>query len=161
VIFSKIDQADVFVAYGTPVAQLTSLQPAEGESPVKKLINSNVAIEYGYAVQPVTDELIVLVQNTHCGNREDLPFDLKDKGSLVQYKLAPEATKAERTAEKAKLVGSLIVALRACVVTLARSGPPAPKCIVSNCLIRRMNSLCVGIPPLHRMRRRHWTLGHC
>jgi hypothetical protein len=31
--------------------------------------NPNVAIEYGYAVRQVTDELILLVQNTHYGSR--------------------------------------------------------------------------------------------
>ena len=44
---------------------------------------------------------------------------------------------------------------------IARVLAPAPKCIVSNCLIRRMDSLCVGIPPLHRLRWRHWTPAHC
>ncbi len=38
---------------------------------------------------------------------------------------------------------------------------PAPKRTVSNCLIRRMDSLCVGIPPVHRVRWRHWKPGHC
>ena len=36
---------------------------------------------------------------------------------------------------------------------------PAPKCIVNKCRIRRMDSLCVGIPPLHRLRWRHWRPG--
>jgi len=127
VIFDKIDHADVFVADVTPVASLTRLQPTPGEPAEKKLINSNVAIEYGYAVRAVTDELILLVQNTHYGNREDLPFDLKHKGSPIQYKLASGASKAELKFEQAKLVGMLVVALRACFTTLARSGPTAPK----------------------------------
>jgi len=33
--------------------------------------------------------------------------------------------------------------------TLKNYSPPTPKRIVTNCLIRRMDSLCVGIPPLH------------
>jgi len=37
---------------------------------------------------------------------------------------------------------------------------PAPKRIVSNFLIRRMDSLCLGIPHLHRLRWRHWKPGH-
>ena len=119
-IFRKIDQADVFIANVTPVAKLTRLNPTDGEPPVKKLINSNVAIEYGYAVRAVTDELILLVQNTHYGNRSDLPFDLQHKGSPIQYKLAPDASADERKAEKAKLVGMLVSALRACLVTLGR-----------------------------------------
>ena len=104
----------------TPVAELTRLNPTDGEPPVKKLINSNVAIEYGYAVRAVTDELILLVQNTHYGNRSDLPFDLQHKGSPIQYKLAPDASADERKAEKAKLVGMLVSALRACLVTIGR-----------------------------------------
>jgi hypothetical protein len=127
VIFGKIDQADVFIADVSAVAQLTRLNPADGEPPVKKLINPNVAIEYGYAVRAVTDELILLVQNTHYGTREDLPFDLQHKRRPVQYRLAPGASKEERRVEKTKLVGTLIMALKACMVTLARSAPPAPK----------------------------------
>jgi len=41
-----------------------------------------------------------------------------------------------------------------------RALAPAQKRIVSNCLIRRMDSLCLGIPPLHRLRWRHWKPGH-
>ncbi len=127
VIFGKIDQTQIFVADVTPVASLKRLQPSDGEPPEKKVINSNVAIEYGYAVRAVGDKLILLVQNTHYGNRGDLPFDLKHKGSPIQYELAPGATKAEITAEKTKLTGELVVALRACMTTLARSHATAAK----------------------------------
>ncbi|MGA9866038.1 MAG: IS5 family transposase [Acetobacteraceae bacterium] len=44
---------------------------------------------------------------------------------------------------------------------IARVLAPAPKCNPSNCRIRRMDSLCVGIPPLHRLRWRHWKPGQC
>jgi hypothetical protein len=124
VIFKKIDATNVFVADVTPVATLTRLRPSEGEEPEKKMINANVAIEYGYAVRTVTDELILLVQNLHYGNRGDLPFDLQHKGSPIQYRLAPDAPKAEQNAVKGKLVGDLFVALRSCLVTLAKSAPP-------------------------------------
>ena len=43
---------------------------------------------------------------------------------------------------------------------IARVLAPAPKCNASNCRIRRMVSLSVGIPSLHRLRWRHWTPGH-
>jgi hypothetical protein len=127
VIFKKIDATDVFVADVTPVATLTRLRPSEGEEPEKKLINANVAIEYGYAVRAVTDELILLVQNLLYGNRRGLPFDLQHKGSPIQYRLAPDAPKAEQNAVKDKLVVDLFVALRSCLVTLAKSAPPGPK----------------------------------
>ena len=126
-ILEKIDKAQIFVADVTLVGSVTRFQPIDGEQAEKKLINSNVAIEYGHAIRAVGDEMILFVQNTHYGNRDDLPFDLKHKGGPIQYKLAPNATKPQIAAEKAKLVGALVVALRACLVTLARSGPAAPK----------------------------------
>ena len=46
-IFRKIDQAAVFVADVTLVSHITKGREA---SSTKKLINSNVAIEYGYAL---------------------------------------------------------------------------------------------------------------
>jgi hypothetical protein len=121
VIFDKIDKTDVFVADVTPVASLKRLKPTDGEPPEKKVINPNVAIEYGYAVRKVGDELILLVQNTHYGNRSDLPFDLQHKGSPIQYHLAPNASPAERVAEKKKLTGLFVSHLRACMATVTRS----------------------------------------
>ena len=43
---------------------------------------------------------------------------------------------------------------------IARELAPAPKRNASNCRTRRMDSLCVGIPPLHRLRWQHWKPGH-
>lgn len=55
--------AGVFVADVTPV----------GATPDgKKLINCNVAIEYGYAHHALTDRSIPMAQNTHYGNRDQL-----------------------------------------------------------------------------------------
>jgi hypothetical protein len=62
-IFRKIDQAAVFVADVTLVAQMHD-QAANGgdQGAKKKLINSNVAIEYGYALRALGDESILMVQ---------------------------------------------------------------------------------------------------
>lgn len=127
VIFGKIDNTDVFIADVTPVAILTRLKQTDGEPPEKKVVNSNVAIEYGYAVRKLGDTMILLVQNTHYGDKNDLPFDLMHKRKPIQYKLAPEASKPEQKEVKAKLVNDLVVALRACIVTLAKSTKPGPK----------------------------------
>jgi hypothetical protein len=121
-IFSKIDQSAVFVA---DVSTMGETVRADGKT--KKLINSNVAIEYGYAVKALGDEKILLVQNTHYGDREGLPFDLKHKAGPIQYRLAPDAAKAQRDAEKATLVGILTVALQECLATNSKGGPTAPK----------------------------------
>jgi hypothetical protein len=61
------------------------------------------------------------VQNTHYGDREGLPFDLKHKAGPIQYSLAPGASRQEIEAERAKLCADLIEALKP---YLTRGTPP-------------------------------------
>ena len=81
-IFDKIDRAAVFIA------DVTAVGASDDGS--KRLINSNVAIEYGHAHHSLGDEAILMVQNTHYGDRETLPFDLKHKAGPIQFCLAPD-----------------------------------------------------------------------
>jgi hypothetical protein len=112
-IFRKIDQAAVFVADVTLVAQMQDGAPKGGEaSTPKKLINSNVAIEYGYAVRALGDESILMVQNTYYGDRAELPFDLKHKAGPIQYRLPPGATKQEISTQHGELRGTLRASFR-------------------------------------------------
>ena len=92
-IFDKIEAADVFVADVT----LVGATP-EG----KKLINSNVAIEYGHAHKALSFRRVLMVQNHHYGDGDALPFDLRQKSWPLHYTLAPDATKAEIAAERTK-----------------------------------------------------------
>ena len=94
--------------------------------PLKRLINSNVAIEYGYAQRGLGDEAILMVQNTHYGDREGLPFDLKHKAGSIQYSLAPDAGRREIEAERAKLRAVLIEAFKP---YLSRGAMPAPNAL--------------------------------
>jgi hypothetical protein len=113
-IFDKIEAAAVFVADVTLV----------GATPDgKKLINSNVAIEYGHAHHALTDRSILMVQNTHYGDRDRLPFDLRHKAGPIQYTLAPGATKAQIGAERARLKPILVAALRPYLQLKAPSRP--------------------------------------
>jgi hypothetical protein len=73
VILEKIDQAAVFVGDVTPVRIIRDDNPS---AIVKKAINSNVAIELGYALRTLTDRNLLMVMNEHYGDRGDLPFDL-------------------------------------------------------------------------------------
>ena len=114
-IFAKIAQAAVFVADVTLVAAIAS---SDDRKP-KRFINSNVAIEYGYAQCALGDHSILMVQNTYYGDRDDLPFDLKHKAGPIQFCLSPKATRAEIGVEKAKLKGILIEALRLCLGQVA------------------------------------------
>ncbi len=85
-IFGKIEKSEVVVADVTIVGKTD-----EG----KRLINSNVAIELGYALSECTAARVVLVFNTHYGNHEDLPFDLRHKGGAVVFGLSPNADRNE------------------------------------------------------------------
>jgi hypothetical protein len=111
-IFRKIDQSTVFVADVTLVGRIQGEGLAGEDTAAKKLINSNVAIEYGYALHALGDPSILTVQNVHYGEREELPFDLKHKAGPIQFRLAPNAAKSQIAAERAKLRGDFIKALR-------------------------------------------------
>lgn len=111
-IFRKIDQSAVFVADVTLVARIQGKRVAGGDSATKRLINSNVAIEYGYALHALGDPSILTVQNVHYGDRQELPFDLKHKAGPIQFRLTPDTTKSQIAAERAKLRGEFVNALR-------------------------------------------------
>jgi hypothetical protein len=103
-IFEKIDAAAVFVADVTLIGN--------SDDGKKRLINPNVAIEYGHAHHALGDNAILMVQNTHYGDRDALPFDLKQKAGPIQYRLAPDAKKPEIEAAQKSLVGQFVEALR-------------------------------------------------
>lgn len=118
-IFEKIRQAKVIVADVTAVGRSSSTGP---ETPPKKLINPNVAIELGYALHAVGDQGLLMVLNTHYGSRDDLPFDLKHKAGPIEFNLSPDATKDAIETEGKRLATVLVAALRAC---LSASEPAA------------------------------------
>lgn len=101
IIFEKIANARVVVADVTAVGAVVD----ENGNVLKRLINSNVAIELGFALHAVGDLNILMVQNTHYGNRKDLPFDLQHKAGPVEFQLAPDAPKEQIDRERKKLVG--------------------------------------------------------
>jgi hypothetical protein len=125
-IFGKIDRSAVFVVDVTLVADQLVATDGPAARP-KKLINSNVAIEYGYALRALGDEFILMVQNAHYGDRDELPFDLKHKAGPIQYRLAPNATKAEIAAEHAKLRSVFVDALKPYIGRTNAAGTAAPR----------------------------------
>jgi hypothetical protein len=112
-IFEKIEHATVFIADVTVVGETADA--------AKKLINSNVAIEYGHAHHALGDTSILMVQNLHYGDREALPFDLKHKSGPIQFTLPPMASNAEIDAEAVRLRRGLVAALRPYISKAARS----------------------------------------
>lgn len=73
----------------------------------KRHINSNVAIELGYALGKRGYEPLLKVMNTYFGDFEKLPFDLKDRRHPVGYYFPPNATKVQIDTERKKLAREL------------------------------------------------------
>jgi hypothetical protein len=105
-IFEKIRGASVFVA------DLTLTGSTEAG---KRLCNSNVAIELGYAIGVHGDDVLLNIMNTHYGPPEQLPFDLAHRRWPVRYSLAADASTADRSAARDGLVEELKPILEAYV----------------------------------------------
>jgi hypothetical protein len=103
-ILDKIEQSSVFIADVTPIGFV--------QETGKKLLNSNVAIELGYALHSLTDRAILMVLNRHYGDREDLPFDLQSKAGPLIFDLPPDADKHQIAKAAKQLKGQLKDALK-------------------------------------------------
>jgi hypothetical protein len=114
-ILAKIEKSEVVVADVTIV----------GKTEVGKgLVNSNVAIELGYAFHACTDERAVLVFNKHYGKHEELPFDLRHKGGGVDFDLKPDASKGEIEEQRRALKDAFVRKLKPFVEGAARIREP-------------------------------------
>jgi len=128
VILEKIRGCAIFVADVTPVGAVTANQS-------KRLMNSNVAIELGYALSVLTDRSLLMVLNLEHGSHSDLPFDLRHKAGPITYKLSDSATKAEIERQRVNLVAALRVALREIVGSIpptSREGFDEAKASIDN-----------------------------
>jgi hypothetical protein len=126
-IFDKIGKAAVFIADITVIG--ASSLAREGEEP-KKLINSNVAVELGYALGKLGGSQVLMVMNEFYGKREHLPFDLRGKGGPLLFKLSPQASKEEIETEKKRLKKKLKDAIGLCIgdqQESARKAVPFPR----------------------------------
>jgi len=108
-ILAKIDAARVFIADVTPVSIIPADTP--NDPPKKRNMNPNVAIELGYALKVLGDD-ILMVLNEHYGGRETLPFDLTHLSGPIMYRLAPDADHTTIAKETKKLQAQLVEALK-------------------------------------------------
>ena len=118
-IFRKIREARVVVADVTLVGR--AVRGNRGKR-AKRLINSNVALEVGYAIGiHNSDEVLLKVMNTHYGLPGELPFDLAHRRWPVQFQLAPDADETQRE----KALRALAAELKSILTEyIARSRPP-------------------------------------
>lgn len=114
VIFEKIKSSDLVLADVTLVAK--------GKG-TKLHINSNVAIELGYALGHLGYGAILKVMNVSNGGRDKLPFDLRGRRGPVAYDLADGAANSEIRSTKDALQKKLVGVLRDYVAASA-SRPP-------------------------------------
>lgn len=112
-IFKKIDESSVVVADVTPVGQIAA--DGSDRSRLKRFINSNVAIEIGYALRSLGDRALLMVMNRHYGDYNDLPFDVAHKAGPLMFNLAPDADKATIESAAKKLSAEFANAIKLCV----------------------------------------------
>ena len=105
-IFSKIDEAAVFLADLTYVAERIG---------GKKAPNPNVCIEPGYALRALGWRRVIAVMNTaFCDPKaHELPFDLRYARWPIQFELADNANSDARRAARGGLMCDLKAALAA------------------------------------------------
>jgi hypothetical protein len=121
-IINKIDSSAVFIADITCVGEVFGKN--REDMPRKKLINSNVGIELGYALKSLTDSKVVVLFNEHYGAHSDVPFDLRHKGGAITFKLPPNADKSAISSERARLRSKFLAALRPLLVQVKKATRP-------------------------------------
>jgi len=109
-IFGKIRNAKVVVLdvtlTGSSEAQALS-QPEGAQHKAKRTLNSNVAIELGYAHAVHGYEPLLCIMNSFFGDPTDLPFDLQHCRWPIQYHLDPDADPQVKSKVLDKLVAEL------------------------------------------------------
>lgn len=117
-ILEKIDAASVVVCDVTTAgavrlpAKKATKDARKEKARTKKLINSNVAIELGYALRAHGDQNLLMVLNTYYGGHDDLPFDLRQKATSLTFHLPPDAPRNAIGIEAAGLQAKFAIALK-------------------------------------------------
>ncbi|MEN9423094.1 MAG: hypothetical protein RL122_477 [Pseudomonadota bacterium] len=117
-IFSKILDADVFVADVSLINTVPDDMAFGSRHYQRPTPNPNVLLELGYAKRHLGDEAIILVANSFYGNVEKLPFDLRGLRTLV-YEAKPSDAPADA---RGKLVPAFEGAIKS-IASVVRSDP--------------------------------------
>lgn len=105
IMFQKIRESALFVGDMTLTGEA---HRHDGET--RKVPNSNVSLELGYAAGVLGWERVICVMNEHYGKRSELPFDVRNRRFPIDYSLAPDDT-ANRDKEAGDLTKWLRVAI--------------------------------------------------
>ncbi len=117
-LLKEIDESVAMVADVTPLGQV---RPLEGGAAVqvRKLIDSDVAFEAGYALHALGERKLIPVFNAHFGWHDDLPPDFRAHGDAIPFTLVPNASRPEIESERRKLVARLVSVLRRSISSAA------------------------------------------
>jgi hypothetical protein len=107
-ILEKIRTSSAILADLTFIGK-DSLRP---ESEQKLLPNPNVLLELGYAIAGLGWESVICVMNTHYGEQEDLPFDLRHRRWPLSYCLPPDADEGIQKTVKQQLSNNIENAIK-------------------------------------------------
>ncbi len=114
-ILKSIDASDVFVADVTAIGKVGSGADIQAENVGHRLVNSNVAMELGYALRALSEQKLIVVFNAHYGWQDELPFDIRGREDAIPFTLAPNAGRPEIELERAKLSARLVSAIDRCI----------------------------------------------
>lgn len=106
IMFTRIRRSAVFVGDVTLVGTIPSLSGGEA----KRVPNSNVVLEMGYAAARIGWGRIICVMNERYGKRHEQPFDVRNRRFPIDYSLDPQA-KDERDEQLAHLIKWLKTAI--------------------------------------------------
>ncbi|HEX4375682.1 MAG TPA: hypothetical protein VHZ99_00865 [Steroidobacteraceae bacterium] len=117
-LLKEIDESAALVADVTPLGQV---RPIEGgaAAQARKLIDSDVAFEAGYALHALGERKLIAVFNAHFGWHDDLPPDFRSLGDAIPFTLVPNASRPEIESERRKLVTRLVSVLRRSISSAA------------------------------------------
>ena len=107
-ILRKIDACAVFVADLTIVGQ--SLAGLSDNGPGKLFPNSNVVMEYGYALKSRGHSRLVAVTNEAFGGEvqeSSLPFNLRHRRWPIRYRFGPDTSPGDKKVVRTQLVKDL------------------------------------------------------
>ncbi len=102
-IFRKIQSSNIFLC------DVTSVGTVYNSS--KKVSNSNVMIELGYAVKTLGWERIICISNLHYGVLEDLPFDIR-ANRISTFCCSPDADNEQKKKSQQSLSNLIYSAVK-------------------------------------------------
>ncbi len=114
-ILQQIEACALLVADVTAVGRSSSGTDGADAGGGSGLIDSDVAIELGYALRALGEHRLLRVFNAHYGRLEELSFNVRNHSGAVGFTLAPTADRQEIAAEKIRFIAQLVGALGACL----------------------------------------------